>query len=159
LNLTYSQRDYPIAPLTQRCLLQVTFRPRLPDQDIQEEALRLLRRVELHRLEEQERSRHAEQEALKAVPVVTAKGKKAPVIPKTDQPAESPNPAELRPWSERQEEARASLLHSFTGRYSESTVPCFVSDGDPPEDDPQAQPAWSAFNTLHLRLQCPAVQP
>ncbi|XP_077940902.1 cilia- and flagella-associated protein 74 isoform X6 [Gasterosteus aculeatus] len=191
--------DISIAPSAgrllpgERCLLQVTFRPRLPDQDIQEEALRLLRRVELHRLEEQERSRHAEQEvripplcfhchvhagvrtdcrccivcvcvfmcpeALKAVPVVTAKGKKAPVIPKTDQPTESPNPAELRPWSERQEEARASLLHSFTGRYSESTVPCFVSDGDPPEDDPQAQPAWSAFNTLHLRLQCPAVQP
>ncbi|XP_062419540.1 cilia- and flagella-associated protein 74 [Pungitius pungitius] len=166
--------DISIAPSAgrllpgERCLLQVTFRPRLRDQDIQEEALRLLRRAELLRVEELERSRHADQEALKEVPVVTAKGKKASVIPKTsqacggpktDQPTESPNPAELRPWSERHEEARASLLHSFTRRYRESTVPCFVSDGDPPEDEPQAQPAWSAFNTLYLKLQCPAVQP
>ncbi|KAM8864226.1 cilia- and flagella-associated protein 74 isoform 2-T2 [Spinachia spinachia] len=166
--------DISIAPSAgrllagERCLLQVTFRPRLPDKDIQEEALRLLRRAELHRVEELGRSRRAEQEAFKEVPVVTGKGKKASVIPKTsqasdgpqpDQLTESPTPAELRPWPERQEEARASLLHSFTGRYRESTVPCFVSDGDPPQDDPQAQPAWSAFNTLYLQLQCPAVQP
>ncbi|KAM8864233.1 cilia- and flagella-associated protein 74 isoform 8-T9 [Spinachia spinachia] len=161
-------QDFGFLAVPERCLLQVTFRPRLPDKDIQEEALRLLRRAELHRVEELGRSRRAEQEAFKEVPVVTGKGKKASVIPKTsqasdgpqpDQLTESPTPAELRPWPERQEEARASLLHSFTGRYRESTVPCFVSDGDPPQDDPQAQPAWSAFNTLYLQLQCPAVQP
>nr|XP_061803034.1 cilia- and flagella-associated protein 74-like [Nerophis lumbriciformis] len=60
---------------------------------------------------------------------------------------------------QRFEEARASLLHSFTSRYNEYTIPCFVSDGDPPEEDRQAQPAWSPLNTLYLKLQCPAVQP
>lgn len=44
--------------------------------------------------------------------------------------------------SQQYEEARASLLYSFTQRYSECTVPCFVSDGNPPEEDRQAQPAW-----------------
>lgn len=40
------------------------------------------------------------------------------------------------------EEARASLLYSFTKRHSEFSVPCFISDEDPPEEDRQAQPTW-----------------
>ncbi|XP_033944059.1 cilia- and flagella-associated protein 74 isoform X2 [Pseudochaenichthys georgianus] len=152
----------------ERCLIQVTFRPRLLDEDIREEALRLLLRAKLLREKELERSRHAEQEAKKDLPVETSKGKKAPVIPKnskvSDAPqtellTESPEPADIQPGSEHFEEARASLLYSFTQRYSKHSVSCFVSDGDPPEEDLQAQPAWSSFNTLYLQLQCPAVQP
>ncbi|KAK5894290.1 hypothetical protein CesoFtcFv8_010998 [Champsocephalus esox] len=152
----------------ERCLIQVTFRPRLLDEDIREEALRLLLRAKLLREKELERSRHAEQEAKKDLPVETSKAKKAPVIPKnskvSDAPqtellTESPEPADIQPGSEHFEEARASLLYSFTQRYSKHSVSCFVSDGDPPEEDLQAQPAWSSFNTLYLQLQCPAVQP
>ncbi|XP_035863811.1 cilia- and flagella-associated protein 74 isoform X3 [Sander lucioperca] len=152
----------------ERCLVQVTFRPRLLDQDIREEALRLLHRAKLLREKELERNRHAEQETKNEVPVETSKAKKASVVPKTstasdspntDQLTEPPNPADIQPGSEQYEEARASLLYSFTQRYSEYTVPCFVSDGDPPEEDRQAQPPWSPFNTLYLKLQCPAVQP
>ncbi|XP_051280852.1 cilia- and flagella-associated protein 74 isoform X4 [Dicentrarchus labrax] len=152
----------------ERCLVQVKFRPRLLEQEIKEEALRLLHRAKLLREKELERNRHAEQENKKEVPVETGKGKKAPVVPKnsnvsdgpqTEQPTESPNPADIQPGSEQYEEARASLLYSFTQRYSEFTIPCFVSDGNPPEEDRQAQPAWSPFNTLYLKLQCPAVQP
>ncbi|KAL7399008.1 hypothetical protein ABVT39_018484 [Epinephelus coioides] len=152
----------------ERCLIQVTFRPRLLDQDIKEEALRLFNRAKVLREKELERNRHAEQETKQEVSVETSKGKKAPVIPKnskvsdgmkTDQLTESPNPADIQPGSEQYDEARASLLYSFTQCYSEYTIPCFVSDGDPPEEDRQAQPAWSPFNTLHLKLQCPAVQP
>ncbi|XP_035511787.1 cilia- and flagella-associated protein 74 [Morone saxatilis] len=152
----------------ERCLVQVKFRPRLLDQEIKEEALRLLHRAKLLREKELEKNRNAEQENKKEVPVETGKGKKAPVIPKnsnvsdgpqTDQPTESPNPGDIQPGSEQYEEARASLLYSFTQRYSEYTIPCFVSDENPPEEDRQAQPAWSPFNTLYLKLQCPAVQP
>ncbi|XP_068589913.1 cilia- and flagella-associated protein 74 isoform X3 [Cebidichthys violaceus] len=152
----------------ERCLVQVTFRPRLSDQDIKEEALRLLQRAKLLREKELERNRHAEHETKKEVPVETGKQKKTSVIPKSskasdgpksDPLTESPNPADIQPWSEQYEEARASLLSSFTQRYGECTVPCFVSDGGPPEDDRQAQPTWSPFNTLFLKLQCPAVQP
>ncbi|XP_037629906.1 cilia- and flagella-associated protein 74 isoform X4 [Sebastes umbrosus] len=195
----------------ERCLVQVTFGPRLLDQDIKDEALRLLHRAKLLHEMELEKKRHAEQE--KEVPGETSKGRKVPVIPKTrktsdepktrktsdepktrktsdepktrktsdepktrktsdepkswktsddpktDQLTEPPNPSDIQPGSEQYEEAWASLLYSFTQRYSEFTVPCFVSDGDPPEEDRQAQPAWSPFNTLHLKLQCPAVQP
>ncbi|XP_059190214.1 cilia- and flagella-associated protein 74 [Centropristis striata] len=150
----------------ERCLVQVTFRPRLLEQDIKEEALRLLHRAKLLRKKELERTRNAEQETKKEAPVETSKGKKASVIPKnskvsdepkTDELTESTNPSDIQPGSEQYEEARASLLYSFTQRCSEYTVPCFVSN--PTEEDRQAQPAWSPFNTLSLKLQCPAVQP
>ncbi|XP_040009856.1 cilia- and flagella-associated protein 74 isoform X3 [Xiphias gladius] len=148
----------------ERCLVQVMFRPRLLEQEIKEEVLRLLQRAKLLREKEPEMNRHTEQE----IPVEPSKGKKASVNPKnsnvsddpkTDKLTESPNPADIQPGSEQYEEARASLLHSFPQRYSEYTIPCFISDGDSPEEDRQAQPAWSPFNTLYLKLQCPAIRP
>ncbi|XP_041802502.1 cilia- and flagella-associated protein 74 [Chelmon rostratus] len=152
----------------ERGMVQVTFRPRLLDQEIKEEALRLLHQAKLLCKKELEMNRHVEQETKKEVPVETSKGKKLSVLqdnstvsdgPKREQLSESPNPANIQPGSQQYEEARASLLYSFTQRYSEYTIPCFVSDGNPPEEDRQAQPAWSPFNTLYLKLQCPAVQP
>ncbi|XP_045912230.1 cilia- and flagella-associated protein 74 isoform X3 [Micropterus dolomieu] len=150
----------------QRCMVQVTFRPRLLDQEIKEEVLRLLHRARLLCEKDLERNRYAEHENKKVFPVGTTKGKKASVSPKiskvpdgpkTDQLSESPNPADIQPGSQQYEEARVSLLYSFTQRHSEYTVPCFVSDGAPPEED--QQPTWSPFNTLYLKLQCPVVQP
>ncbi|GLD45765.1 cilia- and flagella-associated protein 74 isoform X1, partial [Lates japonicus] len=152
----------------QRCLVQVTFRPRLSEQEIKEEALRLLCRAKLLRQREVEMNRHVGQETKKETPVEPSKGKKASLSPKsskvsdeseTEQPAELPDPTDVQPGSEQYEDARASLLFSFTQRYREYIIPCFISDGDPPEEDRQAPPAWSPFNTLHLKLQCPAVKP
>ncbi|XP_073326821.1 cilia- and flagella-associated protein 74 isoform X2 [Pagrus major] len=165
--------DISIAPSAgallpgERCLVQVTFRPRLLDQEIKEEALRLFHRAKLLREKELERNTYTEKETKKEVPVKTNRGKKAPAIPnnskvldgpKTEQLTEPSNAANIQPGSEQYEDARASLLYSFTQRYREYTVPCFVSDRIPPEDG-QEQPAWSPFNTLDLQLQCPAVQP
>ncbi|XP_035499668.2 cilia- and flagella-associated protein 74 isoform X3 [Scophthalmus maximus] len=152
----------------ERCLVQVTFRPGLLEQEIKEEAERRLHRAKLLREKELELKRLAKQETKKEAPVEPSKGKKASVNPKTkmseepkqDSPTESPDPVDIQlEYSERYEEARACLLSSFTQRYSEFTVPCFISDGDPPEEDRQAPPTWSPFNTLYLKLQCPAVQP
>jgi len=47
--------------IAQRCLVQVSFRPRLSDQHIREEALRLLQRARSARVEELERNGGAEQ--------------------------------------------------------------------------------------------------
>ncbi|XP_071392092.1 cilia- and flagella-associated protein 74 [Centroberyx affinis] len=155
----------------ERCLVQVTFRPRLLDQEIREEALRLLRRAKLLREQEVERRRQTEQEVRYThslhLPVyqpprkqaANPKNSKASDGPKSEGPITSPDPASIQPGSEEYEEGRASLLYSFTRRYREYTIPCFVSDGDPPEEDPQAQPAWSPLNTLYLELHCPAIQP
>ncbi|KAF7656333.1 hypothetical protein LDENG_00042830 [Lucifuga dentata] len=151
----------------QRFLIQVTFRPRLSDQEIKEEALRLLHHAKLLHEQDLDRSRRPEQEARK-VPVGSRKGNKASVnsnnskaseSPKTEIRSPSPSPVDIQPGSQEYEKGRKSLLYSFMQRCRQHTVTCFVSDGDPPEEDPLAQPAWSPFNTLYLKLQCPAIQP
>ncbi|KAK2851123.1 hypothetical protein Q5P01_007399 [Channa striata] len=144
----------------EKCLVQVMFRPRLVEQEIREEAQRLHQRAKSLHEKELERKRQAEQE----VQLPTARPANPKICKlsdelKTDKQSESPEPAVIQPGSELYEQARASLLYSFTQRYSEFTIPCFISDGDPPEEDRQAQPAWSPFNTLYLKLQCLAVQP
>ncbi|XP_008283307.1 uncharacterized protein cfap74 [Stegastes partitus] len=164
--------DISITPLAgrllpgERCRVQVTFSPRLLDQEIKEEALRRLHRAKLLREQELETNQHAE--AQKEMPVEATKGKKASMTPKnskvsddpqTDRQPESPDPADIQPGSSQYEEAKASLLYSFSRRYREYTVPCFVSDGDTPEKDSQVQAAWSPLNTLYMKLQCAAVQP
>ncbi|XP_054868574.1 cilia- and flagella-associated protein 74 isoform X2 [Amphiprion ocellaris] len=164
--------DITITPLAgrllpgERCLVQVIFSPRLLDKEIKEEALHRLHRAKLLREKELERNKHTETQ--KKIQVEPSKGKKASVNPKnskmsndpkTDKLPESPDPANIQPGSEHYEEAKASLLYSFSRRYREYTIPCFVSDGDPPEEDRQAQPAWSPINTLYMKLQCAAVQP
>ncbi|XP_052338113.1 cilia- and flagella-associated protein 74 isoform X1 [Oncorhynchus keta] len=171
----------------QRCLVQVTFRPRLCDQAIREEAVRLLCRSEELRLHELERVTKAEgnrkggeQEGLckREAPTAPQKGKKPPptrpqakqalkekiskvsISPKTDSPFRAPNPADIQSGSEEYAVGRASLLHSFPEHYSRYVIPCFVSDGEPPQSDPQAQPSCSSpLNTLYLELHCPAVRP
>ncbi|KAM9505754.1 cilia- and flagella-associated protein 74 isoform 3-T3 [Salvelinus alpinus] len=171
----------------QRCLVQVTFRPRLCDQAIREEAVRLLCRSEELRLHELERVTKAEgnrkggeQEGLckREAPMAPQKGKKPPparpqakqtlkekiskvsISPKTDSPFRAPNPADIQSGSEEYAAGRASLLHAFPEHYSRYVIPCFVSDGDPPQSDPHAQPSCSSpLNTLYLELHCPAVRP
>ncbi|XP_029010867.1 cilia- and flagella-associated protein 74 isoform X2 [Betta splendens] len=162
--------DISIAPSAgrllpgERCVVQVMFRPRLLEQEIKEEAMRLLHQA---CEKEVERNGHTEQETEIEIPLKSSK-KKASMNQKdahlsddskTDKLPESPHPDSILPGSEAYEKARASLLYSFSQRYSEYVVPCFISDGDPPENDRQAQPLWSPSNTLYLKLQCLAVQP
>uniref|UniRef100_A0A674PN85 Calcium channel, voltage-dependent, L type, alpha 1D subunit, b n=1 Tax=Takifugu rubripes TaxID=31033 RepID=A0A674PN85_TAKRU len=63
----------------------------------------------------------------------------------------------LRSWL--YEEARTTLLCHFPQCFNEYIVPCFVSDGIPPEEDLQEPPPWSHINTLYLKMWCPAVRP
>ncbi|KAM6981917.1 LOW QUALITY PROTEIN: cilia- and flagella-associated protein 74 [Tautogolabrus adspersus] len=151
-------------PLGEKQQIQVTFRPRLRDQEIKEEALRLLHRLGPLPENEFEKNSHTEQQE---DPVEIGKEKKTSVIlnnnrtsdgPTTDQPTESPDTAEFLQGSQLYEKARLSLLCSFTQRYREYTIPCYVLDGEPSENDIEAQQTWSPLNTLYLKLQCPAVQ-
>nr|XP_057941692.1 cilia- and flagella-associated protein 74 isoform X2 [Doryrhamphus excisus] len=142
----------------ERCLVQVTFRPKLEDEDIKEEAQRLL--LKAKQLTEEQKLLEDE---MKKASTMDGKGRKlsksSKLSDKTVSPIESPPPDNIEAGSQKFEEARTSLLYSFTPSYSEYTISCFVSDGDPPEEDRQVQPTWSPLNTLYLKLQCPAVQP
>ncbi|XP_054636590.1 cilia- and flagella-associated protein 74 [Dunckerocampus dactyliophorus] len=145
----------------ERCLVHVTFRPKLEDEDIKEEAERLL--LKAKQLTEEEKL--FDDETKKESIVDGSKGRKLSKssklsdTSKTVSPIETPPPDNIEAGSQKFEEARTSLLHSFTPRYNEYTISCFVSDGDPPAEDRQVQPTWSPLNTLYLKLQCPAIQP
>ncbi|XP_041859968.1 cilia- and flagella-associated protein 74 [Melanotaenia boesemani] len=152
----------------ERCPVQVIFRPRLSDCEIKEEALRRLHQGQLLRERELKRNKCTKQETKTETPLEPSKGKKgsmnpksnkASEEPKTDKLIESADGVDIQLGSEHYEEAKASLLRSFSQRCSEHTIPCFVSDGDPPEKDRLVQPTWSPINTLYLTLQCPAVRP
>ncbi|XP_013865837.1 cilia- and flagella-associated protein 74 [Austrofundulus limnaeus] len=147
----------------ERCPVHVIFRPRLSDREIKEEALGRLQRALLLRETERNRSTEPEERA-----VESSKGKKASANsknskvsenPKTSKLTKPPDPVDIQPGSAQYEEAKASLLYSFTQRYREFTVPCFVSDRVHPETNGHVAPDWSSTNTLYLKLQCPAVQP
>ncbi|KAM8830181.1 cilia- and flagella-associated protein 74 isoform 1-T1 [Synchiropus picturatus] len=152
----------------ERCLLQVTFSPKLSEQDIKDTFQRLLLQAKPHIDTELEKTKPVEPEIKKVIQPESKKAPKSsnskttkmpePVKPETIH--ESPKSVAKVPRNtELLEEARLSLLTSFTQHCSEYTVPCIVSDGDPPVEDRTAQPAWKSHNTLFLRLQCPAVRP
>ncbi|KAM9752856.1 cilia- and flagella-associated protein 74 [Menidia menidia] len=149
----------------ERCPVQVMFRPRLSDDKIKEEVLHRRDQAKMRREKELERNRQAKREEVQQEPTkgkrpsVNPKNTQALEEPKTVEPIESPDQAEIQPGSKEYEEVKASLLCSFSQRYREYTIPCFVSDQDLPETDRQAQAAWSPMNTLYLKLRCPAVQP
>ncbi|XP_060913194.1 cilia- and flagella-associated protein 74 [Labrus mixtus] len=145
--------------------IQVTFRPRLREQEIKEEALRLLHRLGPLPEKEFEKNSHTKQQQ---DPVEIGKEKKTSVIlnnnmtsdgKTTDQPTESTDTAEIQQGSQLYEKARLSLLCSFTQRFREYSIPCYVLDGEPSENDIETQQPWSTLNTLYLKLQCPAIQP
>ncbi|KAM9786037.1 cilia- and flagella-associated protein 74-like [Neosynchiropus ocellatus] len=144
----------------ERCLVQVTFRPRLLDQDIQDEAVRLIQQEQPHNNEVEKNNADESQ-------VVKSRGKKLSGNSKTSKVSDTSRTdsetdlksCDPQPGPLVLEEARLSLLKSFNPSFIKSRVPCFVSDSDSPTEDRQAQPEWSLSNTLYLDLLCPVIQP
>ncbi|CAB1417022.1 unnamed protein product [Pleuronectes platessa] len=128
----------------QRCKVQVTFRPRLLEQDIREEALRVLQRAKLLRQKELEMKRLTEQETKKEIPVESAKGKNHLQIESTARSQMSQRETHNQ---------NHQILWTYSQGQSITSRPGLLCSA------PQAPPTLSAFNTLYLKLQCPAVRP
>ncbi|XP_019906907.2 cilia- and flagella-associated protein 74 [Esox lucius] len=173
----------------QRCLVLVTFRPKLCDQAIKEEAVRLVFRSEELHLQELEsvtdtegKSREGDKEGQGAskreAPAAPLKGKKPPstqpqgkqalkeksskvsISPKIDSLFRPPKPADIDPRSEEYSAGRVSLLNSFPDHYNRYIIPCFISSIDPTQSDTEAPPSCSSpLHTLYLELHCPAIRP
>uniref|UniRef100_A0A8C9WNN8 Cilia and flagella associated protein 74 n=1 Tax=Scleropages formosus TaxID=113540 RepID=A0A8C9WNN8_SCLFO len=138
----------------QRCLVQVSFRPQLREQQVREEAVRLV--CEAHG----QREKEAEQAELEALASLQAE----PEVP-VSHPGD-PVPTECSaagsPVSSSSQEymaGKTSLLRSFPGRVHRYVVPCFVSDGDAPDRGQGEGLPYSLHNTLYLEVRCPAVRP
>ncbi|XP_014856151.1 PREDICTED: cilia- and flagella-associated protein 74-like, partial [Poecilia mexicana] len=145
----------------ERCLVQVMFRPVLREKTVTEEALRLHRIAKATSEKEPEVSRVTEHEMKRDIAVEHSRGRRTPGFAKrreiSSPSSKSAERVGLNPGCELYRKARDLLLRSFSRSYKEYIVRCFVSDGDPPEAN--VQPTWSAINTLHLKLECLAVQP
>uniref|UniRef100_A0A3Q3XH14 Uncharacterized protein n=1 Tax=Mola mola TaxID=94237 RepID=A0A3Q3XH14_MOLML len=116
----------------ERCLVQVTFRPRLLDQEIKDEALRLLHRAKLL-AEEMEGKRRAEQEV------------------GLHTPLQSPAARERSCQMDFKNERNFSLSHFAFIKIADVCAVC--------RRCVCLTLVLNPLNTLYLRLQCPAVRP
>ncbi|XP_037684741.1 cilia- and flagella-associated protein 74 isoform X4 [Choloepus didactylus] len=157
----------PGAPLTispsvgtllpgKRCLVQVAFRPVLPEEEVCREALQAL-------------SREAENKFHKD----TATQRRD--LRRQSNPMRLPNRERLFRTSSSQDSelqrqelnascnerqvAQAALARAFGGKFDKFVVPCVVATGDI-KDEKETEPmSFSPHNTLYLELWCPAVAP
>ncbi|KAG9332802.1 hypothetical protein JZ751_014901, partial [Albula glossodonta] len=83
----------------------------------------------------------------------------ASLSPKTSSPFRPPQPADIQQGSDEFAAGKASLLRSFSKRFSSYIIPCFVSSDDAVEHNPSKDPLFSQYNTLYLELHCPAIRP
>ncbi|XP_061115099.1 cilia- and flagella-associated protein 74 [Conger conger] len=178
--------EVSVAPTTgrvlpgQRCLVQVSFRPTVPDEAVREEAVRLLCQAEELRVKEQERAekekelddlnkkdvqsdakrgKYQPRRRSSVKPPVRERGNKSSPSPKTSSPFRPPHPADIQQDSDEFAAGRASLLLSFAERSASYVIPCFVSNGDATDLELPRHLLFSPHNTLYLELHCPAVRP
>ncbi|XP_054300294.1 cilia- and flagella-associated protein 74 isoform X3 [Pongo pygmaeus] len=141
-----------------RCLVQVAFRPVLPEKLIRQEALPLLnremetksfrkdmapQRKDLHRLSFSVlRAQNRDKLFKVSVPHVLEMQKR-----------------ELKPSSDEYQAARATLVRAFQAKFDTFVVPCVVASGDIKDRKGSEPLSFSPHNTLYLELWCPTVAP
>ncbi|XP_050641690.1 cilia- and flagella-associated protein 74 isoform X2 [Macaca thibetana thibetana] len=141
-----------------RCLVQVAFRPVLPEKLIRQEALPLLnkemetksfrkdmasQRKDMHRLSFSALRMQNRDKLFKvSVPHVLELRKR-----------------ELNPSSNEYQAARATLVRAFQAKFDTFVVPCVVANGDIKDGKGSEPPSFSPHNTLYLELWCPTVAP
>ncbi|XP_032616781.1 cilia- and flagella-associated protein 74 [Hylobates moloch] len=141
-----------------RCLVQVAFRPVLPEKLIRQEALPLLnkemetksfrkdmapQRKDLHRLSFSIlRAQNRDKLFKVSVPHVLEMRKR-----------------ELKPSSDEYQAAQATLVRAFQAKFDTFVVPCVVASGDIKDRKGSEPLSFSPHNTLYLELWCPTVAP
>ncbi|XP_039610977.1 cilia- and flagella-associated protein 74 [Polypterus senegalus] len=165
----------------EKCLVRVTFRPKISDQAIKEEAVRMILLAEEGKIL-QEKTEKDESNTLKAeseslpysvtkkstrqtspvTPVQASKEKtvKTSGTPKSNSsqiPFESPKMEDIQKDSDEYAAAQASLIRSFKDSVSTCIISCFVGTIANPNKPGSIQ--YSSSNTLYMEVRCPAVKP
>ncbi|XP_062049239.1 LOW QUALITY PROTEIN: cilia- and flagella-associated protein 74 [Lepus europaeus] len=140
-----------------RCLVQVAFRPVLPNDLIRQEALQTL-------------SKDTESKSLRKDTITQRKEfRRQSLAPMRLQGRDRYRPSishslglqrqELKASAEEFQAAQAALARAFQGKFNKFVVPCVVASGDI-KDRKGAEPlTFSPHNTLYLELWCPTVAP
>uniref|UniRef100_A0A8C5MY74 Cilia and flagella associated protein 74 n=1 Tax=Leptobrachium leishanense TaxID=445787 RepID=A0A8C5MY74_9ANUR len=168
----------------ERCLVQVSFRPTLSDQEIREETVRIIAKANESRIlleknsivmsenevqnkkEKKELSANTEKRKQTSSPKRERKKhvpspKQPPKTPKSFEPgpSELPNIEDIKPESEEYAAAQASIYRRFTGKFEKFILPCFIASCDVSKKDNHADLNFSPYNTLLLELHCPTTAP
>ncbi|XP_073247249.1 cilia- and flagella-associated protein 74-like [Porites lutea] len=159
----------------ERCLVHVTFTPRMDPNMVRLEGVRMMEReaeAERKRLEQaspqdkpQEQPAGQKKKGGKAVPA----GKSAKTSPKRGSTPSVPNMAtssktpvktftidDVIDGSNEYESAHLALLRTYQNTFSRFVIPCFVAPGRCTEPNSLS---CSVHNTLYLEVHCPAVRP
>ncbi|KAM4016315.1 cilia- and flagella-associated protein 74 isoform 2-T2 [Anomaloglossus baeobatrachus] len=158
-----------------RCMIQVSFKPTLLDQEIREEALRMLRRaIETKALLDKKSEPVVESQNLtkkERVEGSSKKGKRKQLASPKEVPKEKPLKSteqvlmelpkieDIRVESDEYSAARVSIYRRFTGRFEKYKIPCFIASCDVSNRKAEEDLHFSPHNTLYLELHCPAIAP
>ncbi|XP_038630030.1 cilia- and flagella-associated protein 74 [Scyliorhinus canicula] len=155
----------------EKCIVHLTFKPTLPDQLVQEEAVRILwRAVETERILEKRDSDSTSksldfskpQMKQKDVNQLNLSSSKLPVketSSKSDSSLfELPNPTDIPLDSDDYNIALATLLRNFKEEFHSFVIPCFITHRTTDHKESGYLP-YSINNTLYLEVNCPTAAP
>ncbi|XP_077009477.1 cilia- and flagella-associated protein 74-like isoform X2 [Tamandua tetradactyla] len=158
----------PGAPLTispavgtvlpgKRCLVQVAFRPVLPDEEICREALEALSREAESKLRKDTATqrRDVRQQSLAPMRLHNQERLFRNSMPQNPELQKQ----ELEASCDDLQAAQAALARAFEGKFNKFVVPCVVAAGDVKDNKSGESLRFSPHNTLYLELWCPAVAP
>ncbi|KAG9482273.1 hypothetical protein GDO78_011130 [Eleutherodactylus coqui] len=155
-----------------RCMVQVSFKPTLLDQDVREEAVRMLRRaIETKALLDKESDPVVESENLgkEGRREVSSKKNKSKQLATTKQVQEEkpiehalkelPKTEDIKVDSDEYAAARVSIYRRFMGKFEKYIIPCFIASWDVSKKKAEDSLHFSPYNTSYVELHCPAVAP
>ncbi|KAG8434383.1 hypothetical protein GDO86_012671 [Hymenochirus boettgeri] len=153
----------------EKCQIQVSFKPSLPDQEIREEVMRILQRVseskatmkhddtltkdkELQIKKERNKSGRKDKKTVSSPKNVTPQ-------PTYSVPIELPKTEEIKANSDEYAAAKVSIYRRFTAKFESYVIPCFIVTGDTNKSHDMENFNFSPYNTLYLELHCPSIAP
>ncbi|XP_075135720.1 cilia- and flagella-associated protein 74 [Leptodactylus fuscus] len=158
-----------------RCMVQVSFKPRLMDQEIREEVVRMLRRametkalldkraepvVESENLNKKDRREvSSKKDKRKQVASPKQVQKEKPLKLGEQALTELPKMEDIKVDSDEYAAARVSIYRRFMGKFEKYIIPCFIASCDVSKRKAEESLNFSPHNTLYLELHCPAIAP
>ncbi|XP_058516983.1 cilia- and flagella-associated protein 74 [Ochotona princeps] len=139
-----------------RCLVQVAFRPVLPNTLIHQEALQTLSKdteAKAFRKDTVPQRKEFRKQSLAVLRLQgRERGLRCSIISHSQR-------QELTASAEEYQAAQASLARAFQGKFDKLVVPCVVASGDISDRKGSEPLSFSPHNTLYLELWCPSVAP
>nr|XP_010348640.2 cilia- and flagella-associated protein 74 isoform X1 [Saimiri boliviensis boliviensis]XP_039330534.1 cilia- and flagella-associated protein 74 isoform X1 [Saimiri boliviensis boliviensis] len=141
-----------------RCLVQVAFRPVLPEKLIRQEALPLLNKEMEPKFFRKDLA--AQRKGLQRLSLSLLRVQNRDKLFRVSVPhVLELQKRELKPSSDEYQAARATLARAFQAKFDTFVVPCVVASGYINDKKGSEPLSFSPHNTLYLELWCPSVAP